>query len=82
MLEGGQSQYQQFYTVSFIQEPGWNTGTVWTGVENTPPTLTGMRSPDRRACGQFLYRRSYLGARTCIYLIYVYIYSCVVGCGL
>ena len=46
------------YQVPIVQEAGWAPGPVWTGAENLAPT--GIRSPDRPARGQSLYRLSYL----------------------
>jgi hypothetical protein len=43
--------------VHIVQEAGWAPGTVWTGAENLAPT--GIRSPDRPARRQLLYRLSY-----------------------
>ena len=43
--------------VSIVQEAGWTLGPVWTGAENLAPT--GIRSPDRPARSQTLYRLSY-----------------------
>jgi hypothetical protein len=43
--------------VPIVQEAGWVPGPVWTGVENLVPT--GIRSPDRPARSQALYRLSY-----------------------
>ena len=43
--------------VSIVQEAGWAPGPVWTGVENL--ALTGIRSPDRPASSQSLYRLRY-----------------------
>ena len=40
-----------------MQEAGWVPGPVWTGAENL--ALTGIRSPDRPARSQSLYRLSY-----------------------
>jgi len=40
------------------QEAGWAPGPVWTGVESFAPT--GIRSPDRSARSQSLYRLRYL----------------------
>jgi hypothetical protein len=37
-----------------LQEAGWASGSVWTGAENLAPT--GIRSPDRPARRQSLYR--------------------------
>ena len=43
--------------VPIVQEAGWAPGPVWTGAENLAPT--GIRSPDRPARTQLLYRLSY-----------------------
>ena len=43
--------------VSIVQEAEWAPGPVWTGAENLTPT--GIRSPDRQARSQSLYRLSY-----------------------
>ena len=43
--------------VSIVQEARWSPGPVWTGAENI--ALTGIRSLDRPARGQSLYRLSY-----------------------
>ena len=43
--------------VPIVQEAGWALGPVWTGAENLAPT--GIRSPDRPARSQSLYRLSY-----------------------
>jgi len=43
--------------VLIVQEAGWALGPVWTDAENLAPT--GIRSPDRPACSQSLYRLSY-----------------------
>ena len=42
--------------VPFVQEAGWAPGAVWTGAENLAPT--GIRSPDRPARSESLYRPS------------------------
>ena len=44
--------------VPIVQEDGWAPGLVWTGAENLAPT--GIRSPDRPAHSQSLYRLRYL----------------------
>jgi hypothetical protein len=44
--------------VPIAQEAGWAPGLVRTGAENLAPT--GIRSPDRPACSQSLYRLRYL----------------------
>ena len=43
--------------VPIVQEKGWAPGPVWTGAENLAPT--GIRSPDRLARSQSLYRLNY-----------------------
>jgi hypothetical protein len=43
--------------VPIIQETGWTPGPVWTCAKNLSPT--GIRSPDRPARSQSLYRLSY-----------------------
>jgi len=43
--------------VSIVQEAGWAPGPVWTGAENLAPTV--IRSPNRPAHSQSLYRLSY-----------------------
>jgi len=43
--------------VPTVQEAGWAPGPVWTGAENLTPT--GIRSPDRPARSQSLYRLRY-----------------------
>jgi hypothetical protein len=45
--------------VFIVQEAGWVLGPVWKGAENLAPT--GIRSLDRRARSQSLYRLSYPG---------------------
>jgi hypothetical protein len=64
-LEGGEwsaSHPERFYTpgkdpVPILQEAGWAPGPVWTGAENLAPTR--IRSPDRPARSQLLYRLRY-----------------------
>ena len=43
--------------VPIVQEAGWTPGPVWTGAENLAPT--GIRSPNRPASSELLYRLSY-----------------------
>ena len=43
--------------VPIVQEAGWAPGPVWTGAENLAPT--GIRSSERPARSQSLYRLSY-----------------------
>ena len=43
--------------VPIVEEAGWAQGSVWTGAENLGPT--GIRSPDRPARSESLYRLSY-----------------------
>jgi hypothetical protein len=45
--------------VPIVKEAGWASGPVWTGQEYL--ASTGIRSPDRPACIESLYRLSYLG---------------------
>jgi hypothetical protein len=45
--------------VPIVQEAGWAPGPVWRGAKNL--TSTGIRSPDRPARSQSLYRLSCLG---------------------
>ena len=45
--------------VPTAQETEWAPGPVWTGAENLAPT--GIRSPDRPARSESLYRLSYRG---------------------
>ena len=65
-LEGGEGSVtpRQLFTpwkdpVPIVQEAGWTPGPVWTGAENLTPT--GIRSPDRSARSELLYRLSYPG---------------------
>ena len=58
--------------VPIVQEAGWAPGSVWTGAENL--ASTGIRSPDRPARGQSLYRLSNPAHNFWINLIYTYIY--------
>ena len=46
--------------VPIVQEAGWAPGPVWTGAESLVPT--GIRSPDRPARSELLYRLSYPGS--------------------
>jgi hypothetical protein len=43
--------------VPIVQKAGWAPGPIWTGAENLAPT--GIRSPDRSASSESLYRLSY-----------------------
>jgi hypothetical protein len=45
--------------IPIVQEAGWAPGPVWTAAENLAPT--GIRSPDRPARSESLYRLSYRG---------------------
>jgi hypothetical protein len=45
--------------VPIVQEAGWAPGPVLTGAENL--ATTGIRSPDRSARSESLYRLSYRG---------------------
>ena len=54
--------------VPFVQEAGWAPGPVWTGGKSRP---IGIRSPDRPARSQSLYRPSYRGPVDKIYLLHI-----------
>ena len=45
--------------VPIVQEAGWAPGSVWAGAENL--ASTGIRSPDRPARSESLYRLGYPG---------------------
>jgi hypothetical protein len=45
--------------ISIMQEAGWAPRSLWTGAENLAPT--GIRSPNRPARSESLYRLSYPG---------------------
>ena len=62
-------------TVPIVQEAGWAPGPVWTGAENLAPT--SIRSPDRPARSQSLYRLSYPETCSSFYTCYVY---CITEC--
>ena len=48
--------------VLIVQEAGWAPGPVWMGAENL--ARTGIRSSDRPARSESLYRLSYPGRQT------------------
>jgi len=50
------------FTPGNALEAGWAPGPVWKGVEKLAPT--GIRSPDRPASSDSLYRQSYPGPRS------------------
>ena len=52
--------------VPIVQEAGWAPGPAWTGEGKSRPS-TGIRSPDRRARSESLYRLSYPGPHILIY---------------
>jgi hypothetical protein len=54
--------------VPIVQEAGWAPGPVWTCAKNLAPI--GIRSPDRPARSQSLYRLSYPAQKTTKYLIF------------
>jgi len=58
--------------VPIAQEAGWAPGPVWTGAENLAPT--GIRSPDRPARSQSLYRLRYPAHKHIKQLSYSYLY--------
>ena len=43
--------------VMILQDAAWAPGPVWTGAENLAPP-PGIRTPDRPACSESLYRRN------------------------
>jgi len=53
--------------VPIVQEAGWAPGPVWTDAENI--ATTGIRSPDRPACSQSLYRLTYTAFVTKAYRV-------------
>jgi hypothetical protein len=55
------------------QEAGWVLEPVWTGVENLAPT--GIRSPDRPARSESLYRLSYPGSTSYIKQKIIYFFK-------
>jgi hypothetical protein len=57
---------------------GGAPGPVWTGAENLAPT--GIRSPDRPARNQSLYRLRYCGQRT-VQEIFIFLHTGQTGCG-
>ena len=57
--------------VPILQEAGWATGPVWTGAENLSPT--GIRSPDRPARSESLYRLSYPGPPLALEMVDLFI---------
>jgi hypothetical protein len=56
--------------VPILQEAGLAPGPVWTGAENLAPTV--IRSPDRPARSQSLYRLNYPGPRITMFLWQIY----------
>jgi hypothetical protein len=54
-----QPLYPREDPVTIVQQAGWAPGSVWTGAENLSPT--GIRSPDRPARSESLYRLKYHG---------------------
>ena len=54
--------YPRKYPVPVVMEAGWISGLVCTGAENFAPT--GIRSPDRPARSQSLYRLNHPGSVT------------------
>ena len=63
--------------VPTVQEAGWAPAPVWTGAENL--ALTGIRSPDRPARSQSLYRQSYRGPHSfCGYRLFPNTFNIVV----
>jgi hypothetical protein len=62
--------------VPIVQEAEWAPGPVWTCAKNRTPT--GIRSPDRPARSQSLYRLSY-GAHFVSRTVCIYTYSTLVS---
>jgi len=60
------------YPVPIVQEAGWATGPVWTGAENL--ASTGIRSLDRPAHSQLLYRLRYPAHTSQILIRIIYRY--------
>jgi hypothetical protein len=54
--------------VPIVQQAAWAPGPVWTGAENLPPPAFLIRSPDRPARSESLYRLSYPGPHTFLYV--------------
>ena len=54
--------------VPIVYEAGWAPRPAWTGAENLAPT--GIRSPDRPARSESLYRLSYPGDTAISYIKY------------
>jgi hypothetical protein len=62
------------WPLPIVWEAGWASEPVWTGVENLAPT--GIRSPDRPARSESLYRLRYPSSPIYIHTyIYVYIFN-------
>jgi hypothetical protein len=57
-------------TVPIVEEAGWAPGPVWTCAKNL--ALTGIRSPDRPARSQSLYRLSCPGPNGGIYPLFLH----------
>jgi hypothetical protein len=65
--------------VPIAQEAGWVPGPVWTAAENL--ASTGIRSPDRPARSESLYRLRYRGPRYSV-LVAVKFHLLVLTCSL
>jgi hypothetical protein len=59
--------------VPIVQEAGWAPGPVWTGRKSRP---TGIRSLDRPARSQSLYRLSYQAHKMQHYTVYLLLENC------
>ena len=55
--------------IPIVQKAGWAPGPVWTGAENIAPI--GIRSPDRPARRNSLYRLSYPGPLNVLQLLMI-----------
>jgi hypothetical protein len=62
--------------VPIVQDAGWASGPVWTCAKNLSPT--GIRSSDRPARSQSLYRLSYPGPSGFTILINILYFGCAV----
>ena len=58
--------------VAIVQEAGWAPGPIWTGGKSRP---TGIRSPDRPARSQSLYRLSCPAHQTTVYHWQIYLHE-------
>ena len=64
--------------VPIVHEAGWTPGPVWTGKENLAPPPAGIRSPDRPARSESLYRLSYPGPYMVVIVVVVVVVVAVI----